>query len=79
MYYTFYKVEAGKKNNVEVNDLIKIYRTIHTMKELLTGLSQSGSSHPEIVGTIAEIERNVKIMGTIVKMIEDNVIMEGSR
>lgn len=32
LYYTFYKVEAGKKNNVEVNDLIKIYRTVHTMK-----------------------------------------------
>ena len=32
LYYTFYKVESGKKNNVEVNDLIKIYRTVNTMR-----------------------------------------------
>lgn len=39
LFYVFYKVESGKKNNVEVNDLIKIYRTVLTVKDLLKSLS----------------------------------------
>lgn len=53
LYYTFYKVEAGKKNNVEVNDLIKIYRTAKIIQDLLNGLvNKNLDSTP--VGRIVE-------------------------
>lgn len=55
LYYTFYKVQAGKKNNVEMHDLIKIYRTITTMQELLKSLPTSDVAQAEIAETIQEI------------------------
>lgn len=50
------------------------------MKDMLKGLDEGGAMNfREIVGSVSEIDRNVKIMGTIAKMIEDNIVMDGAR
>lgn len=77
LYYVFYKVEAGKKNNVEVNDLIKIYRTTKIVQELLKSLEEKDLSATPIFPYVKEISKNVKILSSICQMIEDNIIMEG--
>ena len=77
LYYVFYKVKAGKKkNNVEVNDLIKIYRTVKTLDEMLQNLEGKGGSSETLDKIINDIGKNVKSMQTICKMIEDNLVMD---
>ena len=46
LYYVFYKVKAGKnKANVAVNDLIKIYRTIKTLREMINNLEEKADQN----------------------------------
>lgn len=77
LYYVFYKVEAGKKNNVEINDLIKIYRTVMTMDELLDNLKGQNLDGSPIDANVKVIDKNVQVLKRICKMIEENITMEG--
>lgn len=77
LYYVFYKVEAGKKNSVEVQDLIKVYRTVKIIEEMLKSASRSNKSASAIGNMLDEINKNVGIISRVCLMIEDNIIMEG--
>lgn len=79
LYFIFYKVAAGKKTKCEVSDLIKIYRVVESLAELVSNLQQRDLSDPVIQEIYTAIKHNVDIISKISKMIEKGIDMSGSR
>lgn len=75
----FYRVAAGKRMRCEVSDLIKIYRAVETLQELVGSLEQRMAGEPALKQFQEELERNVGIISKISKMIEKGIDMSGSR
>jgi DNA mismatch repair ATPase MutS len=42
IFYVFYRVESGKKHKCEVSDLIKLYRVIQCISDLVKNLEGEG-------------------------------------
>ena len=77
LFYAFYRVKAGKKrSNVDVNDLMKIYRTVKTLEDMVSNLAQKTVDHPLLDSLVEGIEKNITPMKKIKKMIEDNLVMD---
>jgi hypothetical protein len=79
LYFVFYKVAAGKKVKCEVSDLMKIYRVVESLIELVRNL-QNKDLHDKIIIEIYEdLKRNVEIISKISKMIEKGIDMSGAK
>jgi DNA mismatch repair protein MSH2 len=79
LYFIFYKVAAGKKTRCDVSDLIKIYRTVETLEELVQHLQQREISEPALKSFQQALEHNVGIISKISRMIEKGIDMSGTR
>jgi DNA mismatch repair protein MSH2 len=79
LYFVFYKVAAGKKVRCEMSDLMKIYRVVEALRELVTSLESKDLDSPIIAQIHSDIKRNVECIGKISKMIEKGIDMSGNR
>lgn len=75
----FYKVKAGKKVRCEVSDLIKIYRVVESLMELVKNLKEKDLSDPIIREIYEGIKKNVDIICKISQMIEKGIDMSGPK
>ena len=79
LYFVFYKVAAGKKVKCEVSDLIKIYRVVESLIDLIRNLQNKNLTDKIIIDIYEDLKRNVEIISKISKMIEKGIDMSGPR
>lgn len=70
---------AGKKVRCEVSDLMKIYRVVEALADLVRGLQNKSLTDRIIVEILEDLKRNVDTISKISKMIEKGIDMSGSR
>lgn len=70
---------AGKKVKCEVSDLMKIYRVVESLMELVRNLHNKDLTDKIIIEIYEDIKRNVEIISKISKMIEKGIDMSGSK
>lgn len=79
LYFVFYRVATGKKVKCEVSDLMKIYRVVEYLIDLVKNLESKNLSDPLILQIHESLKRNVEIISKISKMIEKGIDMSGPR
>lgn len=79
LYFVFYKVAAGKKVNCQVSDLMKIYRVVQSLSQLVLQLEAKDLNDKVARQVYDDIKRNVECIGKISKMIEKGIDMNGPR
>ena len=70
---------AGKKVHCEVSDLMKIYRVVESLNELVVSLERRDLSDSIIKETYEDLKRNVSMISRISKMIEKGIDMSGQK
>jgi hypothetical protein len=59
LYFVFYKVAAGKKVNCQVSDLMKIYRVVESLSQLVVQLGAKDINDSGVRKIYDDIKRNV--------------------
>jgi hypothetical protein len=74
----FYK-NGINENGKKVSDLIKIYRVVESLIDLIRNLQNKNLTDKIIIDIYEDLKRNVEIISKISKMIEKGIDMSGPR
>ena len=79
IFYIFYRVDSGKRHKCEVSDLIKLYRIITSIAELIKNIENKGINDPQIEEIHKSLFNDYNFVSKIAGMIDKCIDMESDR
>lgn len=79
IFYIFYRVESGKKHKCEVSDLIKLYRIITCIGDLIKNIESKGINDEHIEKIHKSLLTDYNFVAKLSGMIDKCVDMSSDR